>query len=96
MVIKRLCYMGIVALAVLCDGCIASHVRTGEVGLLTKRQFQIASAAYHANDSGMNMFAVVAVFLARSLNDIIFLLVFMISKLYCREVANGLITCAAC
>ena len=62
MVIKRLCYMGIAALAVLCGGCIASHTRTGEVGLLTKRQFQIASAAYHANDSGMNIFAIFAPF----------------------------------
>ena len=62
MTIKRLCYMGIAAAAVLCGGCIASHTRTGEVGLLTKRQFQIASAAYHANDSGMNMFAAFAPF----------------------------------
>ena len=43
-------------------GCIANHTRTGEVGLLTKRQFQIVSAAYHSNDSGMNPFAIVAPF----------------------------------
>ena len=62
MVTKHLCYVSVAAATVLCGGCVASHVRTGEVGLLTKRQFQIASAAYHANDSGMNMFAVVAPF----------------------------------
>lgn len=47
---------------VLFGGCIASHTRTGELGVLTKRQFQIVSAAFHSNDSGMNPFAAVAPF----------------------------------